>query len=454
MIRTIFILWAYAETMSKSYVITGGKPITGTVQILGAKNFATKAMVAAVLTDDVTTLLNAPAIGDIEITEELLRGIGVDVFRTGDENSGILKIDPESVKQNIIPLPDSGSNRIPILLMGALLHRFDQVSAPFVAGCNIGGRPVDFHLQAMRLFGAEVTITDTGYIAVKRNRLSACHYTLPYPSVGATESCILLGVLASGTTVISNCAQEPEIMALITMLNAMGARISFSMDRVLTIHGVDKLYGTVYPIIGDRIEAASWAALAAATDGEVVVNGITPEILANFFGHFNAIGGGVEVLGKDSLRFYKRQTLAPTSLETDVYPGFATDWQQPITALLTQANGVSVIHETVYENRFGYAAILNQLGANIQVVNYCLGGIRCRFAGHDHPHSAIISGKTQLQSEGLEIQIPDLRAGLAYIMAACIAKGTARITNIHLLERGYGDLAQRAPFLGIDTATA
>jgi UDP-N-acetylglucosamine 1-carboxyvinyltransferase len=436
--------------MSRSYIITGGKPIQGAVRILGAKNFATKAMVAAVLTDDPTTLLNAPDIGDIAITEDLLRGIGADVCRPDGSDAGVLKIDSAAINQNTIPLPDSGSNRIPILLMGALLHRFEEVSAPFVAGCDIGGRPVDFHLQAMRLFGAEVTVTDTGYTAVRRSRLRACHYTLPYPSVGATESCILLGVLADGTTVIANCAQEPEIMAMITMMNAMGARISFSMDRTLTIHGVDRLHGTMYPIIGDRIEAASWAALAAATDGEIIVNGISPEILANFFGHFNAIGGGVEVLGRDSLRFYKRQPLAATSIETDVYPGFATDWQQPITALLTQANGISVIHETVYENRFGYTQVLNQLGANIQVVKYCLGGIRCRFAGHDHPHSAIISGRTKLRSDGLEIPIPDLRAGLAYIMAACMADGAVKITNIHLLERGYGNLAQRAPFLEIE----
>lgn len=437
------------EDSGNRYRISGGKPICGRIDVLGAKNFATKAMVAAVLTDDRTTLLNVPHIGDITITEELIRGLGAGVSRKPDDADNSLLIDTSSIATNVIPLPDSGSNRIPILLMGALLHRFESVSAPFVAGCNIGGRPVDFHLEAMRLFGAEVSVTDEGYKATRRARLSACHYTLPYPSVGATESCLLLGVLAQGTSVIKNCAQEPEILALITMLNAMGARVNFSTDRVLTIHGVEKLHGTVYPIIGDRIEAASWACMAAATNGDVVVSGISPEVLVNFFGVYNAIGGGIEVLGRDTLRFYQARELHAISIETDVYPGFATDWQQPLTALLTQANGLSVVHETVYENRFGYAKTLNALGANIQVVDYCLGAAECRFAGRNHPHSAIVSGKTKLRSNGSTIRIPDLRAGLAYVMAACLAEGETTITNIELLERGYGDLAKRAPFLEI-----
>ncbi len=435
--------------MSASYKISGGTPVTGTIEILGAKNFATKAMVAAALTDDATTLLNVPDIGDIAITIELLRGVGAVVTRLANSTNTALKIESLSMQSNVIPLPDSGSNRIPILLMGALLHRFDEVSAPFVAGCDIGGRPVDFHLEAMRLFGAEVSVTDRGYHAKRRARLHACHYTLPYPSVGATESCLLLGVLANGTTVIRNCAQEPEILAMITMLNAMGARISFSTDRVLTIHGVSKLHGTVYPILGDRIEAASWAAMAAATNGDVTVNGISPEVMVNFFGIYNAIGGGVEVLGRDSMRFYRARALTPISLETDVYPGFATDWQQPITALLTQAQGLSVVHETVYENRFGYTETLNRLGASIQAVDYCLGATSCRFAGRNHLHSVIVSGKTRLISNGQTIRIPDLRAGLAYVMAACLADGETTISNIQLLERGYGDLVLRAPFLGI-----
>ncbi|NTU53668.1 MAG: UDP-N-acetylglucosamine 1-carboxyvinyltransferase [Chlorobiaceae bacterium] len=435
--------------MSYCYKITGGSSVSGVVDIPGAKNFATKAMVAATLTNEITRLLNVPIIGDTAITESLLSGVGALVERPSHGRSNEVDIKPSTIVSNTIPLPDSGSNRIPILLMGALLHRFDEVSAPFVAGCNIGGRPVDFHLEAMRLFGAEVSITNEGYRAVKRKRLTACHYALPYPSVGATESCLLLGVLASGTTVIQNCAQEPEIIALITMLNAMGGRINFSAGRTLTIQGVNELHGTVFSIIGDRIEAASWAALAAATDSEITINGISPEILVNFFGPYNSIGGGVEVIDKESLRFYRHRELSPVSIETDVYPGFATDWQQPITALLTQANGVSVVHETVYENRFGYVQALNQLGANIQVVNYCLGGGKCRYYGRDYPHSAIISGKTRLKSEGLTINIPDLRAGLAYVMAAFIAEGVTYVSNVELLERGYGDLALRAPFLDI-----
>lgn len=431
--------------MSVLYEISGGAPIHGEVQILGAKNFATKAMVASLLTEDETTLLNVPNIGDIDITTDMIRGIGGKVNFKGD----VLTISSQGVSSSI-PLPDSGSNRIPILLMSALLHRFDEVSAPFVSGCDIGGRPVDFHLEAMKMFGASVTITDNGYHAAKHGRLQACHYKLPYPSVGATESCLMLGVLAEGTSLIQNIAIEPEIMALITMLNAMGAKIQIGINRTVTIQGVLKLSGTVYEVLGDRIEAVSWACLAAATNGEIITHGINPEILVNFFGYFNEVGGGVEIIDGKTIKFYRKRNLKPIAIETDVYPGFSTDWQQPFTVLLTQAEGISVIHETVYENRFGYADTLNKLGADIQLESYCLGSANCRFKGKDHKHSAIIRGKSNLCSINEVISIPDLRAGLAYIMATCLSNGKSIVKNIELLERGYGSLKDRAPFLNIN----
>ncbi len=434
--------------MSKQpkYRITGGQPVSGRIKSLGAKNFATKAMVAALLAEGKTTLLNTPRIGDVEITCDMLTAAGASLNWRQDAD---LEIDAAHLQSSKVPIPDSGSNRIPILLLGVLLHRLGEAHVPVVSGCEIGARPVDFHLTAARMFGAEITVAADGYHASRHGRLRACHYTLPYPSVGATESCLFLGVLAQGTSIIENVATEPEIIALITMLNAMGARVQLMPNRELIIVGVEKLYGTAFEVLGDRIEAASWAALAAATDGEITVEGIDPSTLINFFGPFNSVGGGVAIEGARSIRFFRRHALKSTVLETDVFPGFATDWQQPFAVMLTQASGTSIIHETVYESRFGYLAALSALGAKTQIETHCLGTVACRFRGHDFPHSAIIQGPTPLRSNGLTLDVPDLRAGLAYVMAAALAEGETTIASAQRIERGYGDLLMRTRDLSI-----
>ena len=435
---------------SARYRIRGGRAVTGRIRNLGAKNFATKAMVAALLSEGTTRLRNVPRIGDVEITVELLRASGARIEWHGDE----VVIDAGQVASGSVPLPDSGSNRIPILLLGVLLNRLGEAHVPVVSGCNIGARPVDFHLEAARLFGATVEVAADGYRAVRHGPLKACHYRLPYPSVGATESCLFLGVLAQGTSIVENVATEPEIIALITMLNAMGARIQLLPNRELVIQGVEKLYGTAFQVLGDRIEAASWAALAAATDGDITVEGIDPSTLINFFGPFNAVGGGVAIEAADAIRFFRRGPLKSVVIETDVFPGFATDWQQPFAVMLTQAAGTSIIHETVYERRFDYLQALSALGARTQIETHCLGSVDCRFRGRDFPHSAIIQGPTALHSEGLTLDVPDLRAGLAYVMAAALARGETTITSVHLIERGYGALLERTRQLSLEISAA
>lgn len=432
---------------NKTYFIRGGKPVSGRITSLGAKNFATKAMVAALLAGGKTRLLNAPRIGDVEITCDMLIAAGARLTWVDDTT---LDIDASHLQSSAVPTPDSGSNRIPILLLGVLLNRLGEAHVPAVSGCEIGARPVDFHLTAAKMFGAEVVVAADGYHAKRHGSLKACHYRLPYPSVGATESCLYLGVLARGTSIIENVATEPEIIALITMLNAMGARVQLMPNRELIIHGVDQLYGTTFEVLGDRIEAASWAALAAATDGEITVDGIDPATLINFFGPFNSVGGGVEIEGPKSIKFFRRHALRSTVIETDVFPGFATDWQQPFAVMLTQAAGASIIHETVYERRFDYLNALSALGARTQIETHCLGSVECRFRGRDFPHSAIILGPTPLKSDGLTLDVPDLRAGLAYVMAATLAEGETRITTVQRIERGYGNLIDRAKDLSLD----
>ncbi len=424
--------------------------MNGRVTSLGAKNFATKAIVAALLSEEKSRLTNTPRIGDVEITSRMVAAAGAKLAWSA---ATTLEIDPSKLDSAKVPMPDSGSNRIPILLLGVLLHRLGEAHVPVVSGDAIGNRPVDFHLAAAQLFGAEVRVAQDGYHAVRRGPLVACHYRLPYPSVGATESCLYLGVLARGTSIIENVATEPEIMALITMLNAMGARVQLRPNRELVIEGVERLYGTAFEVPGDRIEAASWAALAAATDGEIVVEGIDPANLINFFGPFNSVGGGVAIEGPRAIRFFRRHALRSTVIETDVFPGFATDWQQPFAMMLTQAHGTSIIHETVYERRFDYLQALSALGARTQIETHCLGSVACRFRGRDFPHSCIIQGPTALHSEGITLDVPDLRAGLAYVMAAALAQGETTITSVERVERGYGALIERTRGLSLSIAS-
>ncbi|HEY0753853.1 MAG TPA: UDP-N-acetylglucosamine 1-carboxyvinyltransferase [Ktedonobacteraceae bacterium] len=424
-----------------AYLIEGGRPVVGEIQCLGAKNFATKAMVAALLADTPTVLTNVPPIGDVDITREMLQSIGV-LVETMDQ--GMLLIDPSELSQPEVLMPHTGANRIPILLLGVLLHRFPRVMVPVVGGCQIGARKVDFHLQAVEHFGGQIEETSEGYIATRQATLKGAHIKLPYPSVGATETCLYLGVLAEGRSIISNAAIEPEIFELITMLRSMGAVIFTTSGREIRIEGVKQLSGTNMRVLGDRIEAASWASLAGASNGDITVHGIRPETLGNFLSYYQQAGGGVELKGASSIRFYRKEPLRPAIIETDVWPGFSTDWQQPFAILLTQAHGISIIHETVYEKRFGYLKALDKLGAKTQLTTHCLGGTTCRYRETSHEHSAIILGSTPLVAREHEaIAIPDLRAGLAYVIAAAIAQGTSLVTGIHFLERGYGNIVPR-----------
>lgn len=435
---------------SVAYRIRGGHPVRGEIRTLGAKNFATKAMVAALLSEMETALTNIPPIGDTEITCEMLQSVGVTVAWEQD----VMTIDPSTMRSSHVPTPHSGSNRIPILLLGALLHHWQEVYVPVLGGCKIGTRGVDFHLEAIRAFGGIIEETDDGFVARRYGKLRGAQMALPYPSVGATETCLYLGVLAEGRTVITNAAMEPEIFELITMLRSMGAIIFTTPNREIRIDGVNKLMGTNMPILGDRIEAASWACLACASNGDITVHGIRPDILGNFLSYYQLVGGGIELQGADSIRFFRRGAIRPTMIETDVYPGFSTDWQQPFAVLLTQADGISVIHETVYEKRFGYLKALNKLGARTQLTTHCLGSVPCRYLDQGHEHSAIITGPTPFHDAD-EITIPDLRAGLAYVIAAAIAPGETLVNGIPFLERGYGDIVPRlaAMNLHIDKVT-
>lgn len=432
--------------MSGTLLVEGGKPLTGTITVRGAKNFVPKAMVAALLGRDISVLRNVPLIRDVDVVAGLLRlhGVAVDY----DQEAGIIELDPTNVEcANVTDIDaHAGSSRIPILFCGPLLHRLGEAFIPDLGGCVIGDRPIDFHLQILADFGAVIEKAEHGIRLTAPKGLRGAKIRLPYPSVGATEQTLLTAVQASGITELSNAAIEPEIIDLVCVLQKMGAIISVDTDRTFRIVGVEELGGYRHTALGDRIETASWAAAALATRGEVTVKGCAQVDMMTFLNTFRKVGGAFEVLD-DGIRFWHPgQELRSIVLETDVHPGFMTDWQQPLVVALTQARGISIVHETVYENRFGFVDALMRMGANIQVYRECVGGLNCRFGQRNFYHSAAISGPTPLQAA--EIEVPDLRGGFSHLIAALAAEGTSKVHGIDLINRGYEHFMKKIDALG------
>jgi UDP-N-acetylglucosamine 1-carboxyvinyltransferase len=430
--------------MAKILHIRGGKPLSGRVRVAGAKNAASKMMIASLLTDEEVVLDNAPEIEEISITAEICSAIGAHVRREG---SRVTLHTPHITGHRVTGL--SRANRISILALAPLLHRAGQAEVPMVGGDRIGPRPVNFHLQALEQMGATIEELPHAYRATApKGGLHGVPLVLPFPSVGATESIILAAVLATGRTRIENAATEPEIVDLVMFLQQMGAIIEFGANRVITIDGVHRLHRAEYRILPDRLEAASWANLAIATGGEILVEGARQDEMVTFLNTVRRIGADYDV-APEGINFKRgADGLVGIELETDTYPGFATDWQQPTVVTLTQARGISVLHETVYEDRFGYTADLQRMGADINVFAKCLGELTCRFRNRSQPHSAVIIGPTLLR--GTKIEIPDIRAGMAQVIAALLAEGESELSGVHHLERGYENLWNKLRAVGAD----
>ena len=428
--------------------IEGGKPLKGRVDLKGAKNLVTKAMVAALLGETPSTLLDVPHISDVEVVERLLNLHGVTI--THDPKTGDMTLDPSNVEQARIVDIDAhaGSSRIPILFCGPLLHRLGEAFIPGLGGCEIGDRPVDFHFDVLRQFGAVIEKLPTGTRLSAPDGLVAAKINLPYPSVGATEQVLLSATTAKGLTELRGAAIEPEIIDLIAILQKMGAIISVDTDRVIRIEGVKQLKGYTHKALFDRNEAASWAAAALATKGDIFVGGAKQIEMMTFLNTYRKVGGEFEI-EPAGIRFYHPGSeLQPVVIETDVHPGFMTDWQQPLVVALTQAQGLSIVHETVYENRFGFTEALVKMGAQIQIYRECLGGNPCRFGQRNFNHSAVISGPTPLR--GADIRVPDLRGGFSHVVAALAAEGTSNVSNVQLISRGYERFIDKLQDLGAD----
>ncbi len=430
--------------MPEKFVIKGGKPLFGEVKVAGAKNAASKTMVATLLTDEPCILENMPQIGDVDIVVELLKNIGSEVDIAG----ATARIATPSIKNNRV-LQLTRRNRIPILALGPLLARAGEAEVPVLGGDKLGARPVDIHLEALSKLGVQLQITKDSYHAWARNGLHGAEVELRFPSVGATENVMLAAVLAKGKTVIKNAALEPEILDLIKMLQKMGAIIELAPPRTITIEGVGKLRGVTHRILPDRNEAVSFACLAIATNGRIVVKGARQDDLITFLNVVRRLGAEYEVTD-DGIAFFRPagSSLRALSVKTDVHPGFMTDWQQPLCVLLTQAEGISAIHETIYEDRFGYALDLNEMGAKIKVATECPEGEQCRFAGKGFFHAASIHGPAPLASRNLHVR--DLRSGMVDILAALVAQGVSEVDGVDEIDRGYERMDERLRDLGAD----
>jgi UDP-N-acetylglucosamine 1-carboxyvinyltransferase len=432
---------------SDKIVINGGKPLIGRIEVRGAKNLATKAMVAALLAETPSVLKDVPDISDVGVVTGMLEAYGVSVTKTAE---GELTLDPSNVEKAHFAQIDAlaGSSRIPILFCGPLLHRLGEALIPDLGGCRIGDRPIDFHMDALRAFGAIVDKSYEGIRLTAPNGLSGAEIELPYPSVGATEQVLLTAVLAKGVTELKNAAIEPEIMDLIAILQKMGAIINVEPNRVIFIEGVDKLHGYEHRALFDRNEAASWASAALATEGDIFVGGAKQAELMNFLNIFRKVGGAFDIK-EDGIRFYHPGgELKPVVVETDVHPGFMTDWQQPLIVALTKAHGVSVVHETVYENRFGFTDALIEMGAHIVVHKDGLESVTRRVPRRPLEQAAVITGPTKLH--GADIRVPDLRGGFSHLIAALTAEGQSTISNVGIISRGYEHFIDKLRALGAD----
>lgn len=433
------------STGSDTLVIRGGRALAGEVTIRGSKNAASKAMVASLLTDEECIIENIPFSEETAITRELCERIGSAVSFEGDH---ACRMRTPRVREHSVPAL-SRRNRIPILAMGPLLARAGEAEVPFLGGDPIGHRPIDFHLEALTRMGAVIERRERSYHA-SASRLAGAPITFPFPSVGATESVLLAAVLARGRTTIENAAVEPEVQNLVAMLQSMGAGISADRaTRRIEIEGVAALHGVRHRVISDRNEAVSFAVAALATGGSVLLRGAHAAHLGAFRAVLERMGGRVSE-EDGGLRFAPAERWQSVAVETAPHPGFMTDWQQPLAVLLTRAEGTSILHETVYEDRLGYLKDLGRMGATAVVSDECPDGVGtgCRFAGRTFNHAARITGPTALR--GADLAITDIRAGMAHVIAALSADGESVISGIAHLDRGYEKLDERLRGLGAD----
>lgn len=408
-------------------VIRGGNVLNGTVKVDGAKNAALPVLAASLLTSGINYFDEVPPLDDVITICKLLEELGVKVSR---QQSGQLHIDSSSIATYETPYELVRKMRASILVMGPLLARVGRARISLPGGCNIGTRPIDLHLKGFIALGAEV-IMGHGFIEAVAPRLTGGRIYLDFPSVGATENIMMAATLAQGTTIIENAAAEPEIVDLANYLNAAGAQVRGAGTSLIRITGVQELKGTTHSVIPDRIEAGTFLAAAAISGGRVLIKNVLGDHLKPIIAKFEEVG--VKIIEEDDgLLVIGNGPLSATDIKTLPYPGFPTDMQAQMMAVLTVARGTSVITETIFENRYMHVDELKRMNANIRIEG----------------RSAVIEGVSGLT--GAPVNASDLRAGAALVIAGLVADGTTEIGNVYHIDRGYHNLISKFKALGAD----
>ena len=409
----------------EQYIIKGGLPLVGEVEIGGAKNAALAIIAAAIMTDETVIIENLPDVRDINVLLDAMQEIGASVIRvdrhTARINGG--KIGAHSVDYEFIK-----KIRASYYLLGALLGKYKEASVPLPGGCNIGSRPIDQHIKGFEALGATVKIGG-GFINAKAEHLHGAHIYLDMESVGATINIMMAASMADGNTVIENVAKEPHVVDVANFLNSMGANIKGAGTDVIRIRGVKNLHRTEYSIIPDQIEAGTFMFAAAATCGDVLVKNIIPKHMEGACAKLTEMGCIIEEYD-DAIRVIGRKPLKPTRVKTAPYPGFPTDMQPQIAAALALAQGTSMVTESIFENRFKYVDELARMGANIKVEG----------------NRAVVMGVEKYT--GARVCAPDLRAGAALVIAGLAAEGITIIDDIHYVQRGYERFEEKMQGLG------
>lgn len=412
--------------MAEVIAIDGGYKLNGTVRISGAKNATVALIPAAVLSDGPVEILGVPEISDVAALATLLRELKCDVEIDGER----IKVDPTHMED--IPLVSDAVNKLraSYYFMGALLGKCKKVTMKMPGGCFLGPRPIDLHIKGFEALGAKVDYSNDGTYTIEAKRLVGNKIYLDFASVGATINILLAAVKAEGKTTIENAAKEPEIIDVVNLLTKMGAKIRGAGTDTITIEGVEKLNGCNHEIIPDRIEAGTFLIIAAAAGEKVIVQNVIPQHLEAVTSKLKEIGVKMDIVGDSIIVHGGIENLKPVDIRTQVYPGFATDLQQPLTTLLTQCQGESQVVETIYPERFGHCYQLNSMGANIiQEEAMCF-----------------VNGPTPLH--GTRVYATDLRCGAALIVAGLMAKGVTEIGNVYHIDRGYDNIDHKLVSLG------
>jgi UDP-N-acetylglucosamine 1-carboxyvinyltransferase len=411
------------------FLITGGSPLEGTIRVSGAKNSALPCMAAAILTDEEVVLENIPQVRDIETERKLLASMGAEVELSSEASCWCTKIRCASLSDPVAKYEIVKTMRASSLVLGPLIARAGMARVAMPGGCAIGGRPIDLHIKGLEKMGAQI-VQEHGYLEARASRLNGTHLVFDKITVTGTEDLLMAAVMAEGETLMENCAREPEVSDLAALLTAMGARIEGAGTATIRVQGVSRLHGARYAINPDRIEAGTFLVAGAITGGDLTVAGCNPAHLGAVIAKLQEVGVRVDLPGPDAVRVQKNGILRAADISTEEYPGFPTDMQAQYMALATQAEGVSIVKENIFENRFMHVQELVRMGANIKVDG----------------RTATVRGPARLSAAA--VMCSDLRASASLVLAALVADGQSVLDRVYHMDRGYERIEEKLRGVG------